>query len=120
QVTFELLDAVYAGGFTWTIYNTNGTPVDTSDDVYVDSNTSATTGPETYSGLATGSYRLVISQDAFPECTNEEAFTIAGPSAAITAAVEVTDITCNPTDNGIIEIVDVQGGWGGYAYYVST
>src|SRR5690606_6232179 len=37
-----------------------------------------------------------------------------------TAAVEVTDITCDPTDNGIIEIVDVQGGWGGYAYYVNT
>lgn len=120
QVTFELLDAVYAGGFTWTIYNTNGTPVNTTDDTIEISGTSGTTGPTAPIALPAGSYLVEISQDAFPECTNVEAFTIAGPSAAITAAVEVTDITCNPTDNGIIEIVDVQGGWGSYAYYVST
>src|SRR5690606_4744291 len=120
QVTFELLDTVYASGFTWTIYNTNGTPVNTTDDTIEISGTSGTTGPTAPIALPAGSYLVEISQDAFPECTNEEAFTIAGPSAAITAAVEVTDITCNPTNKGMIEIVDVQGGCGSYAYYVST
>ncbi|AEM70362.1 conserved repeat domain protein [Allomuricauda ruestringensis DSM 13258] len=117
EVTFELVDATYAGGFNWTIYNTNGTPVDTSDDLPVHSDNSTTTGPETYSGLATGSYRLVISQDVFPECTNEEAFNIAGPNAAISGSRTVTDITC--VEDGIIEVT-ASGGWGGYAYYVST
>src|SRR5690606_1428438 len=29
----------------------------------------------------------------------------------------VTEITCNPTNNGIID-VHASGGWGGYEYYV--
>ncbi|WP_176712456.1 T9SS type B sorting domain-containing protein [Allomuricauda sp. CP2A] len=120
QVTFELLDAVYAGGFNWTIYNTNGTPVNTADDTVVTSGSSGTTGPTAPIALPAGSYLVEISQDAFPECTNVEAFTIAGPSSALSAAVEVTDITCGPMDDGIIEVVNVQGGWGGYAYYVGT
>src|SRR5690606_34853816 len=44
EISFSLIDATYpiAGGFNWTIYNTNGTPVDTSDDVFIDSGTSTT------------------------------------------------------------------------------
>jgi gliding motility-associated-like protein/uncharacterized repeat protein (TIGR01451 family) len=120
EVTFELLDATYAGGFNWTIYNTNGTPVNTADDIFVTSGTSATTGPTAPIALPAGSYLVEISQDAFPGCTNVETFTIAEPSAAISADVLVTDITCDPGNDGIIEIFNVQGGWGGYAYYVST
>ncbi|WP_418501909.1 T9SS type B sorting domain-containing protein [Flagellimonas sp.] len=120
EVTFELLDATYAGGFNWTIYNTNGTPVNTADDIFVTSGTSATTGPTAPIALPAGSYLVEISQDAFPGCSNVETFTIAGPSAAISADVLVTDITCDPGNDGVIEIFNVQGGWGGYAYYVST
>src|SRR5690606_3950836 len=53
-------------------------------------------------------------------CENREPFSIAGPDAAITANTVTTDITCDPTDNGIIEIVGVAGGWGGYTYYVGV
>ncbi|MCR9226363.1 MAG: T9SS type B sorting domain-containing protein [Flavobacteriaceae bacterium] len=120
EVTFELLDATYAGGFDWTIYNTNGTPNDPSDDTVASNGNSSTTGPTPPISIAAGSYIVEISQDAFPECTNMEAFTIAGPSSAITGDTEVTPITCDPGDNGIIDVVDVQGGWGGYSYYVST
>ncbi|WP_108425108.1 T9SS type B sorting domain-containing protein [Flagellimonas amoyensis] len=120
EVTFELLDATYAGGFNWTIYNTNGTPVNTADDSFVTNGTSATTGPTAPIALLAGSYLVEISQDAFPGCTNVETFTIAGPSAAISANVLETDITCDPGNDGVIEIFNVQGGWGGYAYYVST
>ncbi|WP_318343128.1 T9SS type B sorting domain-containing protein [Flagellimonas baculiformis] len=120
EVTFELLDATYAGGFNWTIYNTNGTPVNTADDTFVTNGTSATTGPTAPIALPAGSFLVEISQDAFPGCTNMETFTIAEPSAAISAEVLVTDITCDPGNDGVIEIFNVQGGWGGYAYYVST
>jgi len=120
QVTFELLDATYSGGFNWTIYNTNGTPVDPSDDTVVANGNSTTTGPTAAINIAAGSYIVEIAQDAFPECTNIEAFTIAGPSSAITGDTEMTPITCDPGNDGIIEVVDVQGGWGGYTYYIDT
>jgi len=120
EVTFELLDATYSNGFDWTIYDTNGTPNDRLDDILVTNGNSSTTGPTAPISVAAGSYIVEISQDAFPECTNIEAFTIAGPSAAITGDTEVTPITCNPGNDGIIDVVDVQGGWGGYSYYVST
>src|SRR5690606_18003023 len=53
-----------------------------------------------------------------PTCENREPFSIADPDAVITASTIKTDITCDPTDNGIIDIIDVAGGWGGYTYYV--
>ncbi|WP_421823969.1 T9SS type B sorting domain-containing protein [Flagellimonas oceanensis] len=117
EVTFELLDATYAGGFNWTIYDTNGTPTNTADDIPVTNGTSATTGPTAPISLPAGSYTVEISQDAFPECTNVEAFNIAGPNAAITGSRTITDITC--VEDGIIEVI-ASGGWGGYAYYVDT
>jgi len=120
EVTFELLDATYSDGFDWTVYDTNGTPNDRLDDISVTNGNSSTTGPTAPISLPAGSYIVEISQDAFPECTNIEAFNIAGPSAAIAGNTEVTPITCNPGNDGIIEVVDVQGGWGGYSYYVST
>ncbi|MGI9546168.1 MAG: T9SS type B sorting domain-containing protein, partial [Flavobacteriaceae bacterium] len=54
-----------------------------------------------------------------PFCTNTSLFNIAGPPAAITANTDVSPITCIGND-GIIEIIDVLGGWGGYTYYVGT
>src|SRR5680860_1678527 len=46
-----------------------------------------------------------------------QAFTISGPSAAITGDTKKTDVTCAFND-GSIEVVDVLGGWGGYTYFV--
>ncbi|MDF0714816.1 T9SS type B sorting domain-containing protein [Muricauda sp. 334s03] len=117
EVTFELLDATYIGGFNWTIYDTNGTPTNTADDIPVTNGTSATTGPTAPISLPAGSYTVEISQDAFPECTNVEAFNIAGPNATITGSAIVTDITC--VDDGTIEVI-ASGGWGGYTYYVGV
>ncbi|WP_437396087.1 T9SS type B sorting domain-containing protein [Flagellimonas lutimaris] len=109
EVTFELIDATYTGGFNWTVYDDGGNPVNNG--------TSATTGPTAPISLPAGIYTVEISQDAFPECTNVEAFNIAGPNAAIAGSRTVTDITC--VEDGIIEVI-ASGGWGGYAYYVST
>ena len=56
-VNFELVDATYPGGFTWTIYDTEGTLADTSDDTVVISGSEATTnGPTADINLFAGSY----------------------------------------------------------------
>lgn len=119
-VNVALVDATYPGGFTWTIYDTNGTLADTLDDTVVISNTEATNGPTADINLPAGSYYVSIAQDNNPFCVNTEAFTIAGPPAAITGAVNTMDITCVPGNDGIIEIINVAGGWGGYTYYIGV
>ena len=118
QVTFELVDATYPGGFDWEIWDTNGTPANTADDTSVATGTEAGNGPTLPIALFAGDYYVEVTQTNFPDCTNIEAFTIAGPSAAITANVNVEEITCVPGNDGVIEITNVQGGWGGYRYYV--
>ncbi|SIQ03775.1 T9SS type B sorting domain-containing protein [Maribacter ulvicola] len=120
-VNFALVDATYPGGFTWTIYDTEGTLANTGDDTIVISGTEATTnGPTADISLEAGSYYVSIRQDNNPFCTNTEAFTINGPTADISGDTVVTEITCNPGDDGSITIIDVVGGWGGYTYYVGV
>ena len=119
QVTLELIDATYVGPFDWNIYDTNGTPLNTADDVLVDNGTSPTNGPTAAINLPAGEYLAEVIQNNHPFCTNTSLFNIAGPPAAITANTDVTPITCIGND-GIIEIIDVLGGWGGYTYYVGT
>jgi gliding motility-associated-like protein len=119
EVTIELTDATYVGPFDWNIYDTNGTPANTADDVLVKNGTSPTNGPTGVITLFAGDYLVEVIQNNHPNCTNTQLFNIAGPPAAITANTNVSQITCIGND-GIIEIVDVLGGWGGYTYYVGT
>ncbi|MEM9000936.1 MAG: T9SS type B sorting domain-containing protein [Bacteroidota bacterium] len=119
QVTFELLDATYTGPIDWNIYDTNGTPVNTADDILVASGSFATNGPTAPIALFAGDYIVEVLQNNFPQCANTEAFTISGPSVDITGNVDITAITCIGND-GAIEITNVQGGWGGYSYFVGT
>ncbi len=119
EVTIELTDATYVGPFDWTIYDTNGTPANTADDILVKNGTSPTNGPTAVITLFAGDYLVEVIQNNHPNCTNTQLFNIAGPPAAITANTNVTPITCLGND-GIIEIIDVLGGWGGYSYYVGT
>ncbi|WP_405384854.1 T9SS type B sorting domain-containing protein [Maribacter sp. LLG6340-A2] len=117
EVTFSLIDATYGGGFDWEVYDTNGTPNNTLDDVSVATGDEVT--PTT--NLGAGNYYVSVTQDSNPFCTNTESFTINGPNADITGTTVVTDITCAPGNNdGSITITDVVGGWGGYTYYVGT
>jgi len=122
SVSFTISDLInpYAGGFAWQVYESQGT-VALGDDVLVAgaSGVSANAGPTTPFAIGAGEYRVEITQDSDPSCINNAMFTIAGPSAAVTANTEVTPITCVGND-GIIEIIDVLGGWGGYQYYVGT
>ncbi len=122
SVSFTINDDInpYSGGFTWQIYNTQGT-VPTGDDVVVAgaTGTSTNVGPTAPFAIPAGEYRVEITQTSDPSCVSSDAFTIAGPTAAITANTEVTNITCIGND-GVIEIIDVLGGWGNYSYYVGT
>src|SRR5690606_6851095 len=107
--TFSVTDnPTYSGSYTWAVY--------TSANDLVDNGTYPTR--ITTIGLEAGDYYVSFAQVGLPTCENKKPFSIAGPDAVITANTVVTDITCNPTDNGIIEIVGVAGGWGGYTYYV--
>ena len=119
EVTLGLVDATYVGGFDWTIYDTNGTPGNTADDIVVVNGNSPTNGPTPVIPLFAGEYLVEMTQTGAPQCTQTELFNIAGPDMALSASVQVDPITCLGND-GIIEIFNAQGGWGGYAYYVGA
>lgn len=122
SVSFTITDSVnpYSGGFDWQIYDSQGTATLADDTIIMGANgTSLNVGPTTPFNIGAGEYRVEVTQTADPACVGNELFTIAGPSAIITANTDVNPITCVGND-GVIEIIDVLGGWGGYSYYVGT
>lgn len=118
-ISFELVNPTYTNGINWRILNTQFTPTNFTDDTVVATGSFASKGPVSYSGLAAGEYYVEITQQAAPECTSTEAFQISSPNTGITAVPVITAISCLPGNDGVIEITNVQGGWGGYSYYVS-
>ena len=118
-VTLELTDATYVGPFDWFIYDINGTPADRTDDILTDNGTSPNNGPTPPISLFAGEYLVEITQNNDPQCSNIQYFNIAGPPAPITANTTLTPISCLGND-GIIEIINVAGGWGNYSYFVGT
>ncbi len=120
SVSFTINDPVspYTNGFTWQIYNSQGTAAIGDDVLIVGANgVSANVGPTVPFAIGAGEYRVEVTQDSDPSCVSSEPFTIAGPNSLITANTNVDPITCVGND-GVIEIIDVLGGWGGYDYYV--
>jgi gliding motility-associated-like protein/uncharacterized repeat protein (TIGR01451 family) len=124
EVELNLVDAssiTYASATSYTLYyDINNTPTNLADDVVTTG--SDADGSFTITGLAAGTYYIEVTDTNPPgaACVYTQSFNIAGPAAAITAATAITDITCTPGNDGIIEIINAQGGWGGYLYYVST
>lgn len=116
-VTLELQDTSYNGGFDWIIYQTNGTPSDLSDDLFVLSGTNSNSGPTTEISLFAGTYRVSVTQVQIPGCSQDEFFVVDGPEAPIIAAVALSPISCALND-GIIEIYNVNGGSAPYQFYV--
>ncbi len=120
SVSFTINDPVnaYTGGFTWQIYDSQGTAI-LADDVLITgaNGVSANVGPTAPFAIGAGEYRVDVTQSADPSCVQTEFFTIAGPSETIAADTQVTPVTCVGND-GIIEIIDVVGGWGGHTYFV--
>ncbi|MGS0525772.1 SprB repeat-containing protein [Zobellia nedashkovskayae] len=121
SVSFTISDATnpYTDGFTWQIYNSQGTAAIGDDTIIVAATgTSANVGPTTPYAIGAGEYRVEVTQDSNPSCVASELFTIAGPSDPISANRIFTDITCVPGNNGTITITDITGGWGGYSYLI--
>lgn len=118
SVTFTITDATYTGNYSWSIFDDNDTPTNFTDDGAAIDTGDQTTLTSTI--LPAGSYYISVTQDGVPTCGNMEVFNIAEPPMGLSADRRITGITCNPTDNGIIEIFNIQGGWGNYKYYVST
>ncbi|MFC4221744.1 T9SS type B sorting domain-containing protein [Flagellimonas marina] len=123
EVELNLVDAssvTYASATSYTLYyDINNTPANLADDVTTTG--SDANGNFTITGLAAGTYYIEVTDTNPPgsACVYAESFTIAGPAAAISGTTQVTPITCVGND-GIIEIINVAGGWGGYSYYVGT
>jgi len=113
EVEFSITDVVYVAGFDYQVFeqitNTPMTALLNQPNL----------GPTPVVNLPVGDYYVVITQDNHPFCTQQENFSIAGPPAAISANTDISPITCIGND-GVIEIIDVLGGWGGYSYYVGT
>ncbi|MEP0214652.1 MAG: T9SS type B sorting domain-containing protein [Cellulophaga sp.] len=115
SVEFNLHDdanVTYANGVTFTVY-------DAVTNNVVQALASDLDGNFVVNSLVAGSYYIEVQQTPDPRCTYTQAFTIAGPSAAITAATEVTPVTCIGND-GVIEVINAAGGWGDYVYFVDV
>ncbi|MDC6366967.1 MULTISPECIES: T9SS type B sorting domain-containing protein [Flavobacteriaceae] len=97
SIRLTLLDATYASGFTWSIFETNGTPTDRSDDgPAVLTGTSANVGPTGAINVPAGDYLVEVVQDAFPECAQVRAFNITTPTAPITLnSIDLIDVGCS-------------------------
>ncbi|MDT0606279.1 T9SS type B sorting domain-containing protein [Croceitalea rosinachiae] len=116
SVSFTINDPInpYAGGFDYQVFE------QVTNIAQTGVLTHGTPGPTPVVNLAAGDYYVVITQTGSPLCSNPQNFSIAGPNGLITATPLITPISCLPGNDGVIEITDVQGGWGGYQYYVSN
>ncbi|WP_206677256.1 T9SS type B sorting domain-containing protein [Capnocytophaga canimorsus] len=111
SITFNVTATGYTADYTWQIAGPspkNGTIAGGA----------STTGAIT--GLQAGSYVFTATQQNNPKCSEKYNFTITEPDATLTAATQVTPISCRSNTDGAIEIVGTTGGWGGYTYYVGT
>ncbi len=123
SVSLDLVDATsttYTGATSYTLYyDVNNTPTNLGDDTTTTG--SDADGAFTITGLTAGTYYIEVVDDNPPgsDCIYAQSFTIAGPNVGISAATQVTEVTCLGND-GSIEIINAAGGWGGYSYYVGT
>ncbi|WP_422860107.1 T9SS type B sorting domain-containing protein [Flagellimonas sp. S174] len=110
SIRLTLVDATYVSGFTWNIFDTNGTPLDRTDDgPAVLTGTSVNVGPTGAINVPAGDYLVEVVQDAFPECLQVRAFNITTPPAAITLSpIDLTDVGCS-NNQGSALIAPVGG-----------
>ncbi|MCL6274248.1 T9SS type B sorting domain-containing protein [Muricauda sp. 2012CJ35-5] len=120
-VELDLQDAAtltYASATTYTLYyDVNNTPGNLADDTVTAGGDAD--GNFTITGLAAGNYYIEVTDTNPPgsACVYAEAFAILGPNVGISANTQVTAVTCALND-GVIEVINPAGGWGGYTYFV--
>ncbi|WP_127136859.1 T9SS type B sorting domain-containing protein [Flagellimonas oceanensis] len=105
---FELAGG-YSGGFTWTVYDTNGTLSDTSDDFQFGP---TGTGNGTTSGnidLPKGTYRVEVVQTDLPRCTEQTTVTVGGADTILDATItEIGNASCS-NDQGRLSVTPTGG-----------
>ncbi|WP_394970698.1 T9SS type B sorting domain-containing protein [uncultured Croceitalea sp.] len=114
SIRLLMSDATYTGSFSWSIYNTNGTPADRSDDgVAVLTGSSPDFGPTPAIAIAAGNYLVEVVQDAFPDCSQVRSFSVSTPSAPITlGTINLIDVGC--TNNQGSATINPLGGQAPY------
>ncbi|WP_417363194.1 T9SS type B sorting domain-containing protein [Galbibacter sp.] len=115
EIIVELVDPTYTGGVIVYVYDQTGTVGDRS--TAIKSAVGVGNTDITINQFDAGVYTVEVVQDDAPFCSQTRNFTIATPPAALTASATVTPQTCDLND-GIIEVINASGGWGGYKYYV--
>lgn len=110
SITLSITDATYAGGFTWEIFNSNGTPADRSDDgTPILNGNSANMGPTAAIIVPAGNYIVEVIQNAFPDCAQVRSFSITAPSAPLTLnTIAQTDVGCS-NDQGTASVNPLGG-----------
>ena len=110
SITLSITDATYAGGFTWEIFNSNGTPADRSDDgTAILNGNSANMGPTTAISVPAGNYIVEVIQNVFPDCAQVRSFSITTPSAPLTLdTIAQTDVGCS-NDQGSASVKPLGG-----------
>ncbi|MEW4924105.1 T9SS type B sorting domain-containing protein [Algibacter sp. 2305UL17-15] len=106
---FEINVSGYSGPYTYEVFDSTSASVTG----VVSANTS--TNPEVVSGMASGTYSVVITETASPFCTTTSTVIIPSPLDPLTVvATETSNVTCD-NDKGTITAI-ASGGWGTYEY----
>ena len=119
-VSDEVCFGANDGSLSFTVSNFTGTynyQVLNAAATVVDSGTSSNT-TETITGLAPDNYTIVITDNAYPFCTDtSNVVTIAGPTAALDFTTTLSPVTC--IDDAVLT-VNATDGWGGYTYQLDN
>jgi len=110
SISLSITDVIYSGGFTWRIFNSNGTPADRSDDgTAILEGTSINMAPTATINVPAGNYVVEVAQATFPECSQVRSFIITTPAAPITLGTPaLTDVGCS-NDQGTASIRPLGG-----------
>ena len=110
SVRLLMSDATYVSSFTWSIYNTNGTPADRLDDgPVISTGNSPGFGPTAPINLPAGNYLVEVKQDTSPSCSQVSVFSITTPSAPLGFnPIDLANVGCT-NDQGSAAISPTGG-----------
>ncbi|MGM5470265.1 T9SS type B sorting domain-containing protein [Flavobacteriaceae bacterium LMO-SS05] len=107
--SFDITVSGYSGSYNYEVFDSFGTSVTG----VVSANTS--TNPVTVTGMASGTFNIVITETASPYCSATSNVTIQSPSEAlVVVATETSNVTCDDNSGTITAVA--SGGWGTYEY----
>ena len=108
--TIEVSIAGYSGVYDYEVFDSANNSVTG----LLTGNT--TTNPQIITGLVAGTYTVVVTETAFPFCSETtNAITVLSPAAPLDLTTSLTaDVTCD--DDGGIITATATGGWGNYEY----